>query len=496
MTWPLLGLNAAGHAWLRILLHAVAAVTVVRIARRASLAPPAQLIAGLLFAATPIVFTPLYWASGIQELLGGTLALLAIERWLAGGRVGVLAAGLLGAGSILAKESALALPLVFVATLVPRWSARRDRNLFRWPVAMLLAAVSVFESSLILKHFATGPRDPYALGGPLVMLGNLGKFGWWLPTPGPVFTAQVTWAKAGVGIAFLLAWAVGGAWAWRRGKRLPLVAWACALLSVGPALPLVNQARPYMAYLAAAAGSLALAGLVPLRWVRRAGIVVALAVVAIIWGQVTMRERMGRLEADKLPADPIVRATQTARETAREILELLPPRSRDEAFSLVIFQPQLTSTGGSDLLSQDQPSVESRRYSALSGSLGVGLLLGPSAHARWTSSLLESPADAFVVCEKSNGFQAWGSTYDALLYAAELHVVQRNFQLAVDHLARASVLRGARELRIPAEDVLGFPRTALAKPAGEFDRWLAAMVVGRKMSSVEYDRYRGFFGAR
>ncbi|MHB8079135.1 MAG: hypothetical protein ACYDIE_07765, partial [Candidatus Krumholzibacteriia bacterium] len=73
LTWPLCGLHAAGQAWLRIAVHAVAAVTVARIARRAGLGPTAQLTAGLLLAATPVAFTSLYWAAGIQELLGGAL---------------------------------------------------------------------------------------------------------------------------------------------------------------------------------------------------------------------------------------------------------------------------------------------------------------------------------------------------------------------------------------------------------------------------------------
>ncbi len=492
VTWPLFGLHAVWHAWSRIVLHALAAVTVARIARRASLTPAAQLIAGLLFAATPIAFTPLYWASGIQELLGGTLALLAIERWLAGGRVNVLAAGLLGAGAILAKESALALPLLLMATLVPRRSAKAVRPFLSWLVATALAALAVWEAWLVSTHFATGPRDPYALGGPLVMLGNLGKFGWWLPTPGPVFTAQVTWAKAGIGIAVFLAWAAGAVWAWRRGRRLPLVAWTCALLSLAPVLPLVNQARPYMGYLAAAAGSLTVAGLVPARWIQRDGIVAALIVIVVVWGQTTMRSRMEMLGADEVPADPIVRSAHAARETALGILSTLPARSQEEPFHLVVFQPQLVAPGTSHLLPSNQPAVESRGYVALSGSLGVGLLLGPTAHTRWTSSLLESPADAYVVCEKSKGFQAWGSTYDALLYAAELHVVQGNYQLAVDHLARAFALQRHRKLQVPEADVLAFPRTLLKKPADGFEHWLADMVLNQKISSVEFERYRGF----
>ncbi len=492
ITWPLFGLDAAAHAWLRILLHAIAAVTVVGIARRASLGPPAQLLAGLLFAATPIAFTPLYWASGIQELLGGVLALLAIERWLAVGRADVLLAGLLGIGSILAKESALALPFFFMASLVARRASGGVGVRLRWSVAVLVAGVAAWESALILRHFATGPRDPYALGGALVMLGNLGKFGWWLPTPGPVFTAQVTWTLAGVGIALFVAWGVYGAQAWRRGRQLPLTAWACALLSLGPVLPLVNQARPYMGYLAAAAGSLTLASLVPVR-LRLNGLTAAgLAIGTIFWGQVTMREWISRPEADGLPADPVVCASQTAREAAKAIREFLPPESRSGPFDLFIFQAQLTTHDGDRGPATAKAALETPRYTALAGPLGVGLLLGPLGRAQWTNSLLETPADAFVLCEKGRGFQVWGTTHDALLYAAELHVIAGNYERAAAHLARALALDATRELQIPDRDVLGIPRSALRARAEEFHGWLEAMVMNERMSSEKYGRYRRF----
>ena len=496
ITWPLFGLDAAAHAWLRILLHAIAAVTVVGIARRASLGPPAQLLAGLLFAATPIAFTPLYWASGIQELLGGVLALLAIERWLAVGRANVLLAGLLGIGSILAKESALALPFFFMASLVARRASGGVGVRLRWGVAVLVAGVAAWESALILRHFATGSRDPYALGGALVMLGNLGKFGWWLPTPGPVFTAQVTWTLAGVGIALFLAWGMYGAQAWHRGRQLPLTAWACALLSLGPVLPLVNQARPYMGYLAAAAGSLTLASLVPVR-LRLNGLTAAgLAIGTILWGQVTMREWMSRPGAEGLPADPVVCASQIAREAAKAIRELIPPESRSCPFDLFIFQAQLTIHDGDRGPATAKAALETPRYTALAGPLGAGLLLGTLGRAQWTNSLLETPADAFVLCEKGSGFQVWGTTHDALLYAAELHVIAGNYERAAAHLARALALDATRELQIPDRDVLGIPRSALRARAEEFHGWLEAMVMNDRMSSEKYSQYRRFLAVR
>lgn len=490
LTWPLFGLNAAAHAWLRILLHAVAAVMVVRIARRAGLQPLAQLTAGLLFAATPVAFTPLYWASGIQELLGGVLALLAVERWLANGRGWAPVAGLAAIGAILAKEGALGLPVFFAIILVARRQrAGADAGL-RWLIVVGLAAVAVVEAALVMRHFATGPRDPYALGGPLVMLGNLGKFGWWLPTPGPVFTAQVTWTRAGFGIALLLGWGAYGAAAWRQGKRLPLAAWTCALLSLTPALPLVNQARPYMAYLAAAAGSLTLASLLPVRWRPGVPAMAALIVAATLWGQFTMRGRLSKLEADGQAADPVVRASRTARAAAKDILALLPSGAKPSSLDLFIFQPHLKTTDGKS----GEAIIETPQYAALGGALGVKLLLGGSGSARWTASLLDASSDAFVLCEKGRGFQAWGATYDALLYAAQLHIIAGNYPIAAALLTRADELDPTRELRLPERDILGIPGDALRIKAIAFERWLESMVTSDQMPSDEFRRLRRFVG--
>jgi len=348
----------------------------------------------------------------------------------------------------------------------------------------------------VLRHFATGPRDPYALGGPLVMLGNLGKFGWWLPTPGPVFTAQVTWSRAGVGIALLAAWGAYGALMWRRGRRLPLAAWAGALLSLAPALPLVNQARPYMGYLAAAAGALTVAGAVPARWRPRGLVVAGLVVGAIVWGQAAMRGRIARTGADGLPADPVVRASRTAREAATEIGALLPPEAKRGPFTLVIFQADLGGRDGAGEPPADRPSLETPRYTALAGPLGAGLLLGRAGRARWTSSLLDVPADAFVLCEKGGGFQAWGSTHDALLYAAELHLLAGNVERVVAHLARATALDPARGLRLPARDVLGVPREALRARGEAFRRRLEAMLAGGRLSAENFDKYLQFIAMR
>jgi len=495
LTWPLLGADAAAHAWARILLHALAAVTLARIALRAGLPPMARLFAGLMFAATPIAFTPIYWASGIQELLGGTLALLAVERWLAGGRAGAVAAFVFGTGAILSKEAAFALPVFFVASLIPARASSVALGRWRRSAAAGLVVVAASEAFLVTRHFATGSGDPYALGGPLVMLGNLGKFGWWLPTPGPVFTAQVDWTRAGVGLAVLAAWGVAGALAWRRGSRARLAAWFFALLSLAPALPLLNQARPYMGYLAAAAGALTLATWWPTRLRSGPVLMAAMFVVTVLWGQVGMRGRIAATGADGLPADPVVRAALAARETAAAIAAALPPGFAGDARTLVIFQPKLSGQPGAREHA-DERAMETPRYVALSGALGADLAFGGRGEVLWTASLLTAPADGFVVCEKSKGFQAWGSVHEALMYAAVLHIAAGNHEQAAAQLTRAVALDGACALRVPEGDALGIPPAVLGPGLAGFRRWVDARVARGELSAGMAGRLREFAEAR
>ena len=143
LTWPLFGLDPIPHAWSRLVLHALSTVLVVRIASRAGLTSLARLVAGLLFAATPLAFTPLYWAAGIQELLAVLLALVAVERWLTGGRQNLLLAFLAAIASMLSKEAGLGLPLFFTLLLWAGIGPRRDDRAFGWALTLLLLLAAV-----------------------------------------------------------------------------------------------------------------------------------------------------------------------------------------------------------------------------------------------------------------------------------------------------------------------------------------------------------------
>ncbi len=499
LTWPVLGLNALGHSVLRLVLHAAAALAVVRIGRRTGLEPAQQLVSGLLFAAAPVSFTILYWASGIQELLAGVCALWAVERWLARGRWNIFLAGFLALCSIAAKESGLGLPVMFtILLLVCREHSPRAR-IMRWGVIVVLAGAVLFEIALVRRHFASGPSDPYATGGLMVMLGNLGKFGWWTAIPGVVFTGQMTWPRAWCGIGVLVVWAVAGGIFWRKERRLPALALVMALLSIAPTLPLLHQVRPYMGYILAACAALTVGSLLP--GIRSVSLTVAILglLAAVVWGNLTMTRRMARADDAGVPADPIVRAVAASRRTATDLRAALdrlhpnlgPDQGQGPEQRLAIYQPRLRpSRGPADPGDPTQP-VHSEKYQVLEGPLGASLIAGVRDKTVWTATLLELDPGYQVVCEKAHTFEAWGGMDTAVLYAAELQIVMGNFPEAVAFLAYAYEHFGPQAVRLPPEGA-GVPARALAAKGADFARFLDRAVAKGKIAAERVGVYGRF----
>ncbi len=469
LTWPLFGLHAWPYALLRIFLHGLAAVSLVRIARHVGVGHGGRLVAGLLFAVSPFAFTPVYWASGIQELLAGTFALLAVERWLAPGRTGVVLPTVLGLCSILAKESALGLAILWgLHTVWRRRHGDRSRR-SRWLAVAVLLSAGAVEAVLVSRHFATGPGEPYATGGVFVVLGNLGKFGWWLMTQGPVFTGQVTWNLAYIGLGFWGAWMVMATISWRRGHHLPAVTLLAALLSLAPVLVLRNQVRPYMGYLFMACFSLLVGGLLPER--RRpgrwTGLVMVLTAVALGWWGMTVRidkqDDLGRV------ADPVVRAMGISKRSFSYLKEHYPRQERQRAGVLVVYQPALRARD----LAQAQRFGSSHvhptgPHTALDGTSGLLLLAGRGNGALWVNSLVDIPAEAFVFCEVKSGFMAWGHSRDALVYALLLDLVAGNNQRVLTELSRAMSIDPDLESFHFDERILDVPGSILRERLSAF----------------------------
>ena len=438
VTWPLFGLNSDAQAVLRLVLHALSAALVLRIGARLKLGTGGRLLAGLLFASSPLVFTNLYWAAGIQETLAVVCSLAAVERWLSRDRFAVPTAAAWAVASLLAKETGLGLPLFFGALLAIR--ARRERVAAApaiWLVILFLSLVAVVETVQVMRHFATGPGDPYQLGGPVRIVTNLGMFGWWLMSPGPVLAGNLSVPMVGAGWLLFVLWAAWAVRAWRRDDGRPAALLLACVLALAPALPLHHHLKPY---LATPAGVLALGVMVPRRWQPRPVVMAALVVVALVWSFGGMRLRLANRNELGFPADPVVRATSLSWQATRLIRDLPWPPGSDEAKrELVLLQVPVAAESRRDAARLGERWItESELYRALGGTRGPALMAGDDVHVSWVNALTAAPATALVLCEDGEGLKVWGLLPQATLYAALTDVGLGDFSRARAHLVRAA----------------------------------------------------------
>jgi len=429
---PLFGLSPDPFTWSRLLLHGGSAALVVRIAGRCGLGAGSSLLAGLLFGAAPLAYTPLYWASGVQELLGVFFALAAVALFLErdAGRGRLAAALALGAAAILSKEAALGLgPLLALILL-----GGRRRGLAPWLVAAALTALAALEAVWVLDSFAHGPGRDYALGGARQVLVNLGLYGWWLTWPGPVFASRFTPAMGLAGYAVWLAWTLLAVRRWRRGDRRIASLLTAALLSLAPALALHGHHPPYLALAAAAAWVLTLASLAPATWRPRAAGTIALALTAAVFAWGSFEYRSSRRDEMGLPLDPTALRTAVSWQAARTLSGL--PES--DAGLIVLFQPPGVGPAQNDPLPAagvlPQPTL---LYTSLGGPLGPRMLAPDHAAVRWSRTLMDKPIDALVLTDVGPVLRFWGPVGQALVYLTLTEVGLGDFDRAAEHLEAA-----------------------------------------------------------
>jgi hypothetical protein len=479
-TWPLFGLEPAPHAVIRLALHAAAALLVVRLGRRGGLAPTAAAVAGFVFAASPLAFTPLYWAAGIQELLAAALALLAVDRWLAareGGRREIAAATLAATGSLLAKEAGLGLGLLLGALLAAGAGPRRtDRPAAIVALAVMLAAAGG-AAVLAWRHFDSSVGAPYETGSAGGALLNLAFAARWLALPGPLVDATPSWTAVALGGALLAAWAVWGVIAWRRGRRLVLASLAGSLLALAPVLPLKHHLAPYMAYLAVAGWALLLATLLPQRLPRPRAAIVAGLVACIAWGLFTTRTVLTRRNDLGLPADDIVRATSLSWE-ARSVLRGVDGMGGGGPVRQVAL---LQVPAGPGALEHAQRFGErwagrTDLHEALGGDLGPRMMVPAGVQVRWLNGLVTAPDSALVLVETGTGLRPWGRTGQAALYAALTDVGLGNFERARAHILRAAALGGRAIGFACDEGLLPIPLALVTQQSEPFIDWTVGLL--------------------
>lgn len=111
--WLIWGLNPAGFHLTNLLLHATSSVLVFMLGRRLD-SPATGLVAALLFALHPASHEAVYWVSARFDLLATCLTLASLL--LLTGSPAAYVAGVVVFGlALLSKESALALPVMFLA---------------------------------------------------------------------------------------------------------------------------------------------------------------------------------------------------------------------------------------------------------------------------------------------------------------------------------------------------------------------------------------------
>jgi len=491
LTWSLFGLNSDAHAVMRLVLHGLAAVLVVRIARRSGLGPLSRLVAGLVFAASPLAFTPLYWASGIQELLAAVFALAAVERWLAApsrGRSQLAWATGFTVLSLLSKESGLGLPLFFLVCAWLRVGVRLADKAFAWAMIMLQLLAAVAAGGLVLTHFATGAGEQYATGGLTVGLKNFGVCGWWLMSPGPILASTVSGLMIGAGWLFFGGWAAWGVLQMRRRNPAVLLALVAALLVVAPVLPLQDRLVPYLAYLAVAPLGLlvgSIAQQVRTTRLQHLGLPPLLGLftlVAIAWGFFGMETRLRNRNELGLVADPVARATALSWQGCRTIQTLrsqpiLAAGQADRFTHLALVQP-LVDPQTIDLAEQlgERWARRSNMYLALGGTVGPRLMLGPETLVHWANGLTTASTKAVVLCETATGFRLWGRIENALLYAALTDVGLGHFERARGHFNRAAELSGDQIVFIYDEGQMVVPLPLVVKQKEAFIDWTLALL--------------------
>ncbi len=441
LTWPVFGTGTDPHATLRLLVYGLCAVLVTRIAARAGLGTLPRLVAGLMVAATPLAFTSLYWASGIQELLGAVFALAAVERWLAGSRRDLLVASGLALLSMFAKESGLGLGVLFLIMLFVGVGPEIKDRKFGWGMCLLLLLFAVIEGVFLVQHFPTAPGELYAMGGPIQIITNIGTMGWWMASPGPLLAQDLAWPQLAAGAMLFLLW---GAWALtqqRQNNRLPLLTLVAALLSLIPVLALETQLNPYLGFMGICAGALAVASMIPRHWKSSPFLLVSLSLLAAAWGFFGMETRLNQRDDSGLPADPLVRSTSLSWQMCQMLPQLPLQRATDQRQAVTLLQIPMS---GYQVEMADRLGGrwvnESPLHSALGGNRGPRLVLGEETRVEWANALFTNPQEALVLCENGNDFKHWGNTGNAALYAALTDIGMGRFERARKHLLRAADL--------------------------------------------------------
>lgn len=297
LVYPFSGYRVLGYHLLNVLLHAVNALLVWRLAAGLLASPMAAFAAGLLFVVHPVHTSAVAYISGTADPLAAVFTLLALLAHLRGSRWLSVASFAL---ALLSKEVALIVPGLMLVVDVFR------RAPLRWRAYWLhLAALAVYALARLTVFNFTGTLNPYKEANLytqhleyrlFTFLASLGEYVKVLTVPLDLQydRAQVVFVSFWLlpvmlptVIALALTYLAWRSW---RHRRLPFLAWTWFLVALLPVsslvLPINGFAKENWLYLPS--GGLFLAagwGLSRLKPLARMALVAALAA---WWGGLTV----------------------------------------------------------------------------------------------------------------------------------------------------------------------------------------------------------------
>ncbi len=448
---PIFGDNAQGWAFVRLLIFGGISWTTVRICKHLGMEKLPRLFAGLLVAASPLAFTPLYWASGVQTLLGALFALRAIDFALQNRIWPVL---LLGVLSILSKENAILLPLILPFVFI-------NRTWKHWLVIALLGALAIFESWLVLITFNHTPGMPYALGDIQSVFTHLAGYGWWMLSPGIPYTIKLGLVELIAGLSLWLLWGIYSFRTWRNDDSVPAILLISSLASIAPALALKTHHYPYMAFLAAIPFYILVAQLAVSRFSFSIKKSVIMSVMILLIGFGLMEARITLRTSDGLAADPVVFKTSISYAAVSKIRTF-------QNNPVVILQPSVSIDKENAGLLRPTPI-----YNAIGGQTLVSLLALEGIDLSWKTGLTRSiPKDAIILVDAGPILKFWGQMPQPLIYLALSDIALGKFTEARFALREAMISSDTTMPFMYDESQLILPPSEIEKNCEAFLRFL------------------------
>lgn len=446
------GLDPRGYHVVNLGLHLLNVVFVYGLSARLGGSRAAAGAAAILFGVSAIAFTPLHWATGIVELLTGSLLLGATLLWLeARCRCGGWrwAAALLALAAMLSKETAAT--WVLVVTLL-EWRSARGGPVWR----TLLPAVAV-SGAFVFFFLVTGqarqldPTAAYARSAsPLFLAQNLSTYARWCvalhePIRDVVAAADPRAWRVAVPLLLALGLAL---WRQPRAARRPVevgMGWWLAFLL--PVLPLAHHTYLYYLYIPWAGGAIAVAALgrtlcarCP-RWLALAIGLVALGGYTLVEAHnVAAREKATR---DALPVDRTMRdAVLLSHALPALRAAALPPGTR-VAFVNPVPRPRFDVMTGLPTRPEDRSQRESYwpLEAALRGGETLRLFLPGIEYLGFANTIPPGWEDAECFRFEQRGWlEPWGRGQRALLRQAAVQLAAREWSAAESTFRRVRAL--------------------------------------------------------